>query len=192
MSGSRESGVDGAESHACEEPRANKRSEQGSGRICPRAADGSPQSGPGTPGHRRCAEGRKGHDMRPTIRLGRVRGIAIGVHWSLLVIGFLIASTLAGSLLPRPRARRGRLLLGRGDPGHRALLRARSSPTSSRTHSSRCGGASGSRASRCGSSAASPASATKHPTPRSEFLVAAAGPATSIGLGVAFTAAASG
>ena len=24
--------------------------------------------------------------MRPTIRLGRVRGIAIGIHWSLLVI----------------------------------------------------------------------------------------------------------
>jgi Zn-dependent protease len=38
--------------------------------------------------------------MRATIRLGRVRGIEIGVHWSLLVIGFLIASTLAGSLLP--------------------------------------------------------------------------------------------
>jgi Zn-dependent protease len=38
--------------------------------------------------------------MRPTFRLGRFRGIEIGVHWSLLVVGFLIASTLAGGILP--------------------------------------------------------------------------------------------
>jgi Zn-dependent protease len=38
--------------------------------------------------------------MRPTIRLGRLRGIEIGVHWSLLVVGFLIATSLASGLLP--------------------------------------------------------------------------------------------
>jgi Zn-dependent protease len=38
--------------------------------------------------------------MRPTLRLGRVAGIEIGVHWSLLVVGALLVSSLAGSLLP--------------------------------------------------------------------------------------------
>jgi Zn-dependent protease len=38
--------------------------------------------------------------MRASIRLGRVRGIEIGVHWSLLIVGLLVATTLASSLLP--------------------------------------------------------------------------------------------
>ncbi|GIU90837.1 MAG: putative zinc metalloprotease Rip3 [Acidimicrobiia bacterium] len=38
--------------------------------------------------------------LRPTLRLGRVAGIEVGVHWSLLVIGVLLAGTLAGGLLP--------------------------------------------------------------------------------------------
>jgi Zn-dependent protease len=38
--------------------------------------------------------------MRPTFRLGRLRGIEIGVHWSLLVVGLLIASSLASGILP--------------------------------------------------------------------------------------------
>src|SRR5262245_63040801 len=38
--------------------------------------------------------------MRASIRLGRVRGIEIGVHWSLLIVGLLVATTLASSRLP--------------------------------------------------------------------------------------------
>jgi Zn-dependent protease len=38
--------------------------------------------------------------MRATFRLGRVAGIPIGVHWSLLVIAALLTTSLAGSLLP--------------------------------------------------------------------------------------------
>ncbi|MET1003481.1 MAG: peptidase, partial [Acidimicrobiia bacterium] len=38
--------------------------------------------------------------MTSTIRLGRIRGIEIGIHWSLLLIGGLLAYTLATSVLP--------------------------------------------------------------------------------------------
>ena len=38
--------------------------------------------------------------MRSSIRLGRIAGIEVGVHWSLLVIGALLVSSLAGGLLP--------------------------------------------------------------------------------------------
>src|ERR1700730_4009758 len=38
--------------------------------------------------------------MRPTIRLGRIAGIDVGVHWSLLVIGALLVGSLAGGELP--------------------------------------------------------------------------------------------
>jgi Zn-dependent protease len=38
--------------------------------------------------------------MRPTIRLGRIGGIEIGIHWSLLVIGALLVGSLAGNLFP--------------------------------------------------------------------------------------------
>jgi Zn-dependent protease len=38
--------------------------------------------------------------MRASIRLGRIAGIPVGVHWSLLVIGALLTTSLAGSLLP--------------------------------------------------------------------------------------------
>ena len=38
--------------------------------------------------------------MRPTIRLGRIAGIEVGVHWSLLVIGVLLVGSLAGGVLP--------------------------------------------------------------------------------------------
>lgn len=38
--------------------------------------------------------------LRPTLRLGRIAGVEVGVHWSLLVIGALLASSLAGGLLP--------------------------------------------------------------------------------------------
>jgi len=38
--------------------------------------------------------------MRPTIRLGRIAGIEVGVHWSLLVIGAILVGSLAGGELP--------------------------------------------------------------------------------------------
>lgn len=38
--------------------------------------------------------------MRPTIRLGKISGIDIGLHWSILAIGFIIVSALTGTVLP--------------------------------------------------------------------------------------------
>lgn len=38
--------------------------------------------------------------MRPTLRLGRVHGIAVGVHWSVLLVLGLITVTLAATRLP--------------------------------------------------------------------------------------------
>jgi Zn-dependent protease len=38
--------------------------------------------------------------MRPSIRFGRVAGIEVGAHWSLLVIGALFTYTLATGILP--------------------------------------------------------------------------------------------
>jgi Zn-dependent protease len=38
--------------------------------------------------------------MRATFRLGRVAGIPVGIHWSLVVIAALLTTSLAGSLLP--------------------------------------------------------------------------------------------
>src|SRR3954467_13889845 len=38
--------------------------------------------------------------MRATFRIGRIAGIPIGVHWSLLVIAALLTTSLAGSMLP--------------------------------------------------------------------------------------------
>ncbi|MDH4278152.1 MAG: site-2 protease family protein [Acidimicrobiia bacterium] len=38
--------------------------------------------------------------MRPTIRLGTVSGIAIGLHWSIAAIGFVLISALTGTVLP--------------------------------------------------------------------------------------------
>ena len=45
--------------------------------------------------------------MGATFRIGRVAGIPIGVHWSLVVIAALLTTSLAGSLLPSvvPNAR---------------------------------------------------------------------------------------
>jgi Zn-dependent protease len=38
--------------------------------------------------------------MRPTFRLGRVAGVEVGFHWSLLAIGALLVGSLAGTALP--------------------------------------------------------------------------------------------
>ena len=39
--------------------------------------------------------------MRPTFRLGRIAGVDVGIHWSLLVIGLLLVGSLAGGQLPQ-------------------------------------------------------------------------------------------
>ena len=138
---------------------------------------------------RRCRGSRKRTHMRPTIRLGRVRGIEIGVHWSLLVIGVLLVEhARRRACSPRSRPTRGGSYWAAADPRAPRCSSPRSSPTSSRTHSSRCshgqrvegitlwllGGVASLR--------------DEAPDARSEFLVAVAGPATSIGLGVGFAA----
>jgi Zn-dependent protease len=38
--------------------------------------------------------------MRPTFRLGRIAGVEVGFHWSLLAIGALLVGSLAGTTLP--------------------------------------------------------------------------------------------
>jgi len=38
--------------------------------------------------------------MRPSIRLGTVSGIQIGLHWSIFLIGFVLVSALTGTILP--------------------------------------------------------------------------------------------
>jgi Zn-dependent protease len=38
--------------------------------------------------------------MRPSIRLGRIAGIEVGIHWTLLIIGAFLVTALAGGLLP--------------------------------------------------------------------------------------------
>ena len=101
--------------------------------------------------------------MRPTIRLGRIRGIEIGIHWSLLVIGVLLAGTLAASVFPDLVPKAG------GSYWAAAVLATALFFASILAHELShalvaFGGVSGSRASRCGSSAASPACATKRPT----------------------------
>ncbi len=38
--------------------------------------------------------------MRPTIRLGKISGIDIGLHWTIALIAFILVSSLTGSILP--------------------------------------------------------------------------------------------
>jgi Zn-dependent protease len=38
--------------------------------------------------------------MRPTIRLGKMFGIDVGLHWSILLIAFVLISALSGTVLP--------------------------------------------------------------------------------------------
>jgi Zn-dependent protease len=123
--------------------------------------------------------------MRATFRLGRIAGIPIGVHWSLLVIAALLTTSLAGSMLPAviPNAD--------GSYWAAAILAAALFFASILAHELAhalvarhfgqkveditlwvLGGVS-----RLG---------TEAPTPRAEGLVAIAGPATSLALGVAF------
>ena len=52
--------------------------------------------------------------MTSTFRLGRVRGIEIGIHWSLLVAGVLVARLPRERHPPGPRTGRRWVVLGRG------------------------------------------------------------------------------
>jgi len=125
--------------------------------------------------------------MRPTIRLGHVRGVAIGVHWSLLVVGVLVASTLAGSLLPSLEPHAGgsywaaavlaTLLFFASILAHElshALVAIRRGQRVEGITLWLLGGVASLR--------------DEAPDARSEFLVAAAGPLASIVLGVGLTA----
>jgi len=38
--------------------------------------------------------------MRPTFKIGRIAGVPVGVHWTLLIVGFLLSSMLAQVALP--------------------------------------------------------------------------------------------
>ncbi|MDG2112676.1 MAG: site-2 protease family protein [Actinomycetota bacterium] len=38
--------------------------------------------------------------MRPSVRLGTISGIRVGLHWSVALVALLFTSTLAGSILP--------------------------------------------------------------------------------------------
>ena len=149
------------------------------------AASASPQllgtrnrSGP-----RSVVPARKGHALRATVRLGRVRGIQIGVHWSLLVISVLSPArsrpassptsspTRAAPTGPRPCSPppcSSRSILAH-ELAH-ALVALRRGQRVEGITLWLLGGV-----------------ASLHdeaPDPRSEFLVAIAGPAMSIALGV--------
>src|SRR5262245_44294131 len=78
------------ESHACENTNANTRSVQGSLGTWNGRERGSVVR----------EEGKDPPLMTSTIRLGRIRGIEIGIHWSLLVIGSFLAFSLATGILP--------------------------------------------------------------------------------------------
>ena len=131
---------------------------------------------------------RRRTDMRPTIRLGRIAGIEVGVHWSLLVDRRAPRRLARRRRAPGQRPRRARLLL-RGRPCSRSGSSSRrSSRTSSRTRSSPrrrgqqvngitlwlLGGVS--------------ELGTESKNARDELHVAIAGPATSLALGATFGA----
>ena len=103
--------------------------------------------------------------MRQTLRLGRIAGIAVGVHWSVLVIMALLVEGLAVTVLPAAAP---------GQPWPVYLLAALAaagfswspcSPTNWRTRWWPGGSASTSNGSPCGCSAAWPSSPPSHPPP---------------------------
>ena len=51
------------------------------------------------PTERPTPSGMRSHAMRATLRLGRIRGIELGAHWSVLVIGGLLAFGLSGGVV---------------------------------------------------------------------------------------------
>jgi Zn-dependent protease len=123
--------------------------------------------------------------MRATLRLGRIAGIPVGVHWSLLVVAVLLTTTLAGSLLPEvvPDSDGNywaAAIIGAALFFGSILAHELSHAVVARHFGQRVeditlwllGGVA-----RLGS---------ESPSPRAEFLVAVAGPATSLGLGALF------
>ncbi|MDQ1520637.1 MAG: hypothetical protein QOI55_1710 [Actinomycetota bacterium] len=123
--------------------------------------------------------------MRATFRLGRIAGIPIGVHWSLVVIAGLLTTSLAGSMLPAvlPNANGSywaAAILAAGLFFASILAHELAHALVARHFGQRVeditlwflGGVS-----RLG---------TEAPTPRAEGLVALAGPGTSLALGALF------
>jgi Zn-dependent protease len=129
--------------------------------------------------------------LTSTIRLGRIRGIEIGVHWSLLLIGGLLAYTLATSVLPDLEPDAG------GSYWAAAILATAMFFASVLAHELAHSFVAQRRGQRVegitlwllGGVARLKDEAKDA---RSEFLVAIAGPATSIGLGVVLVGAAFG
>lgn len=130
--------------------------------------------------------------MGQSLRLGRIAGIPVGINWSLLFIAVLLWSSLAGSVLPLAEPGLSPvayavvgLVAAVGffasilahEMGHAVTARHYGIPVLDVTLWLLGGVA------RLGRQA---------PTARSEILVAAAGPATSVALGLVFTSAASG
>ena len=129
--------------------------------------------------------------MRATVRLGRFRGIQIGVHWSLLVISVVVAGTLATSVFPDLVPKAGgsywaaavlaTALFFASIFAHElshALVALRRGQRVESITLWLLGGVASLR--------------DEAPDPRSEFLVAIAGPAMSFALGAVFVAAAFG
>jgi Zn-dependent protease len=124
--------------------------------------------------------------MRATIRLGKIAGIPIGVHWSLLVIGVLLTTILAGSLpnaLPNAHGSYWAAAILAAVLFFGSILAHELAHSLVALHFGQrveditlwlMGGVS-----RLG---------TESPSPRAEFLVAIAGPATSAFLAIAFFA----
>ncbi len=130
--------------------------------------------------------------MRQTLRLGRIAGIPVGVNWSLLFIAVLLWTSLAGTVLPLAQPGLSPtayavvgLVAAVGffasilahEMGHALVAIGRGVPVLEVTLWLLGGVA------RLGRDA---------PDARTEIAVAAAGPATSVVLGLVFTSAASG
>ena len=152
-------------------PRSSSNSAPDHGGVAPKMPRSSAEH---AIGHLRASWGVDA-DMTPgSLPLGRYAGIPVRAHWSMALIVVLVRHELAGSLGLVRRHRR-----------HRWRSSPRSSPTSSAMRS--WPGATASRPNRstCGCSAASPNSTANRPTPRADGLIAVAGPAVSLLIGVA-------
>ncbi|MFV0259357.1 MAG: site-2 protease family protein [Acidimicrobiales bacterium] len=135
--------------------------------------------------------------MRPTVRLGRVASVPIGLHWSILLIAAVVVSGLAGTILPSIAPGYGSALyliaalsggvaflasIAAHELGHAVVARREEGPVQGITLFALGGVAS------MGSEASTPGGAAR---------IAAAGPAVSVGLalggaGVAYGLAALG
>ncbi|MFV0523420.1 MAG: site-2 protease family protein [Acidimicrobiales bacterium] len=130
--------------------------------------------------------------MRPTVRLGRVASVPIGLHWSILLIAVMVVSGLAGTILPSIAPGYGSApyliaalfggvaflaSIAAHELGHAVVARREQVPVRGITLFALGGVAS------MGSEASTPGGAAR---------IAAAGPAVSVGLAIAGAGAAYG